>query len=474
MHSTFFCFRPYFCSPQLRIFVFSALFPANTTYISCRKLTLCVYCDIIDIIYNEEIGDYIPTAKKEDLMTVAERQLLLCLSAYANGRERAEAQSDFSSEDCEALYALSSMHKLTAVVYDKMASDPDFCAGSPELLAAFRRDAIMQSALQHERTSALVSLTRELDREGIRYAVVKGAVCRELYHDPDLRHSADEDIYISPVDKTRADELFSCLGYALEGDGDKNVTHRIEPNSLLHIELHTRLLSESRTDDALEERFRSRLASVIRYRVGDAEINTFDPTYNLIYMVNHAKKHFISGGFGIRTLADIALFASRFDADIDSDELSARLREMNAETFFLSLLRIAREQLGITSALEKPLEIDDCGDLLSDIIEAGVYGQSTMSRRHSATLTLAETESGTRLGLLKTLFPPAETVKSRYPFAKKHPILLPVAWAKRLIDYSVSVIGSKSKENSPAESVAIHKKRLILLKKYGITSVSHK
>lgn len=397
------------------------------------------------------------------------RQLLLCLSAYAHGRKTSEFADGFAAGDSAALYSLASIHKLTAVVYDKMSSLPEFCTDSPELLARFRRDAILQSTSQYKRTQALLTLTDALEKADVPYVLVKGAVCRELYSAPDLRHSADEDLFVRPENTSDAEKVLLSLGYTLQGDEDGQVTHWRESASMLHIELHSRLTSPSAKTDAPEAFFRDRIGKRIKYPVGESHVCTFDPTANLIFMVSHAKKHFIAGGFGIRTLCDLALFASKYSRDVDRDELYSMLDGMNATEFFRQMLAIARDHLGIDVSDWDIDSVMSGGDLLDDVIEAGVYGQSTMSRRHSAAMSVAEAEHGEGASsLLRTLFPAAETMKARYPFVKKHPILLPVGWAKRLIDYSVSVVKSDKDENSPTESLAIHKKRVALMKKYGI------
>lgn len=397
------------------------------------------------------------------------RQLLLCLSAYAHGQKTAELAHGFTAADSGALYSLAAIHKLTAVVYDKMSSLPEFCADAPALLAKFRRDAILQSTSQYKRTETLLTLADAFENARIPYVVVKGAVCRGLYSAPDLRHSADEDLYLTPESLSDAENLLASLGYVLHGNEDGQVMHWHDPVSALHVELHSRLMLPSPKLDSLEVYFRKRIDKRIEYPVNGSHVYTFDPTANLIFMVSHAKKHFIAGGFGIRTLCDLALFAVKYINDIDQDELYTMLEEMNATVFFHQMLAIARDHLGTEVDGYAVAGIASGDDLLDDIIDAGVYGQSTMSRRHSASLSVAKAEGeDSTSGIMRTLFPTAEAMKARYPFVKKHPILLPAGWIKRLVDYSVSVIRSDKKENSPTESIAIHKKRIALMKKYGI------
>ena len=64
------------------------------------------------------------------------------------------------------------------------------------------------------------------------------------------------------------------------------------------------------------------------------------------------------------------------------------------------------------------------------------------------------------------MFPSAKKLEGRYPYLKKYPILLPVAWIDRILKYrkETAVDGG----NDAAESVKIGNQRIELLKKYGI------
>ena len=85
------------------------------------------------------------------------------------------------------------------------------------------------------------------------------------------------------------------------------------------------------------------------------------------------------------------------------------------------------------------IEIDET-ELLMELLQSGIYGGSTMSRRHSAKMTLdaaASMKKGKKAGntVLSTAFPPAKTLESRYTYLKERPYLLPLAWTSRILKY---------------------------------------
>ena len=106
-------------------------------------------------------------------------------------------------------------------------------------------------------------------------------------------------------------------------------------------------------------------------------------------------------------------------------------------------------------------------DMLMDLLDSGIYGNANMSRKHSSNMTLdavAADKSGKKISntIWKSLFPAAKKLEGRYPYLKKYPILLPVAWTDRILKYRKETSGVGG--NDAAESVKIGNQRIELLK----------
>ena len=409
-------------------------------------------------------------------MEAVQRQLLYCLAAYKTGAKQAE-QAGLAEEDWERLYLAAAIHKMRAMVFETMWNVPGFCGGHRELLLRWRRETLMQLASQTARSRRIADLSAALREKGIAHAVVKGVVCRELYSRPDLRPSGDEDVYIHMEDRERCGAVFEANGLSYV-QGDDAVGHWHEPNSGLHIELHTSLTAGGRREDEkLEGYFRSQLDHAIILPVTDGAVCTLPHTAHFVFLVCHALKHFLTGGFGVRTLCDVGAFLEKYHREIDLTTAQAMLEEIHARGFVDQLLAIGAEWFSMNPGNwgweyeKKP----DPEELLLDCLEAGVYGQSTMSRKHSAGMTLQAAEDAkSRPGLMGTLFPPRSGLVGRYPVLEKHPVLLPACWLHRIGRYAGEVIRSRGKENSPAESVALGKKRTEMMVKYGVFPKSKK
>ena len=62
------------------------------------------------------------------------------------------------------------------------------------------------------------------------------------------------------------------------------------------------------------------------------------------------------------------------------------------------------------------------------------------------------------------LFPAPGKLERRYPYLKKHPYLVPAAWADRILKYRKEI----GRDNQAMESVRIGNRRIELLRQYGI------
>lgn len=404
-------------------------------------------------------------------MQNVQRQLLACLKAYRLGQAQAE-DTALDAGDWPALYQLAAQQKLSAVVYETLYRSADFCGSDAALAARWKRETILQVSGQAIRTQKLLRLTGELDAAGVGYAVVKGALCRQLYEKSDLRPSGDEDILIHGADFSRCSEVLAACGMRLNtGSAEDDVTHWLDAETGLHVELHTALFSSARREDALlNEWFSQALSGTFAAAVAGGSIQSLQHSDHFLFLVCHALKHFISGGFGVRTLCDIVTYAERFQNEIDHERVSRRLQQVNGRVFLDQIFAVGRDALAFDMAscgwaLSAP---DDAQALLDDCLAAGIYGQSSMSRRHSASLVLEAAEGGGRPNLLHAAFPPRKKLISRYPVLEHAPVLLPVVWLCRLGSYGLEVVRAAGKGNSPGESIAMGKKRTEMMIKYGV------
>ena len=141
-----------------------------------------------------------------------------------------------------------------------------------------------------------------------------------------------------------------------------------------------------------------------------------------------------------------------------------------AATFAAAAFRIARDYLGIEFDLPAPWsDAVDAEPLLHDSLCGGVYGSNDLTRLHSSTVTLnavKASRTGAKSSVLRTVFPKREYLERRYPYLKKRPYLLPVAWVQRIAHYASEK--QSGTDNSASGSIKLGKERIELMKRYGI------
>lgn len=335
--------------------------------------------------------------------------------------------------------------------------------------------------MQTMKTTEFLRLYHELKEAGITVCVVKGIICRMLYPKPDYRISGDEDLLIQPDQFELCHTIFEKLGMQ-PAEPNKDITSEYEvaygkPGSPLYIELHKSLFPT--TSEAYGEfgnYFDEALEHLIEVPIQEEYISTMDVTSHLFYLICHAFKHFLHSGFGIRQVCDIVLFANCYGGNIDWKLVMSNCKEIHADLFSAALFRIGEKYLVFDpekANLPKEwqeLNVDE-EPMLLDLLNSGIYGDSSMSRKHSSNMTLSAVSAYKQgkqrtNGVINTLFPPAKALETRFPYLKKCPLLLPVAWGERILKYREET--KRMPNNDAAESIKIGNQRTELLKLYKI------
>ena len=395
--------------------------------------------------------------------------------------ETAAYSETLSAEAWAELFALADAHHVLPMVYQAMYRSEAARRTDPALFAPYKRRVMQDVILQTQRTQAFFELYDAMCAEGLTPIVVKGVVCRSLYPNPDHRLSADEDILL-PREQLRACHR-ALIARGLETDADEDATASEYETSFFsrdrvtHIEVHSSLFPpESDAYGNLAALFDDAIGRSAERSVAGHPLRTLDHTDHMLFLLCHAFKHFLHSGFGVRQVCDIALYANAYGTQIDWTSVRTGCRSIRAERFAAAVFRVAERYFTFDPgracfpAAWRALEVDP-GPLLEDLLGSGVYGGSSLSRRHSSRITLsavsAAQRGGTeRAGVLKALFPSAEALQGRYPYLQTKKWLLPVAWAQRIAHYRRET--SRRRDSSAADAVKIGRERTALLREYDI------
>lgn len=396
-------------------------------------------------------------------LTTTETQFLHIVKAAISGGDLPAEKVDWP-----AIFTLANQQKLLPILFEAVRKTPA-AEENAALFAVTKQQVIGQVLNQTVRSAEFSDLYHKLRSAGLHPIVVKGQLCSRLYPLKDHRISADDDLYISDAEFMACHKQLLANGLTTDTPTDELATadevSYTKNGSPLYIELHRHLFDSS--EDAHDElnHFFASLKPV--------ETDSFlamPPHEHLLYLILHAYKHFVRSGIGLRQFCDIGLWAWEYHDEIDWQSLHDQCASVHAATFAAAAFRIAGDYLGIEFDLPAPWsEAVDVELLLHDTLCGGVYGSNDLTRLHSSTVTLnavKASRTGEKSSVLRTVFPKREYLERRYPYLKKRPYLLPVAWVQRIAHYASEK--QSGADNSASGSIKLGKERIELMKRYGI------
>lgn len=389
-------------------------------------------------------------------------------------------ETEIKPEQWTRLFTVAASHRVLPMIYDAVVRSPSARKSDQQIFMPVKKQSMQMVMLQTRKTACFLKLLQELVSAGVTPLVVKGIVCRELFPHPDYRISGDEDVLIPEEQFALCHETLLSSGMELadpESDLNSHEITYIQRDNFLHIELHKLLFPpESDAYGAFNCLFEGVHERGITQNLQGVPVPTMNHTDHLLYLICHSFKHFLHSGFGIRQVCDICLYANTFGSQIDWLHIRNQCKRIHADIFAAALFRIGEKYLtfqpvkACLPAQWRTLAVDETA-MLEDLLNAGIFGASSMSRKHSSNMTLhavsARNEGRRGSSILKTIFPSAKDLSGRYPYLKEKTYLLPLAWADRIVKYRKETAAGISGNNA-AESLKIGKERIELMKKYGI------
>ena len=396
-------------------------------------------------------------------LTTTETQFLHITKAAISGGDLPAEKVDWP-----AIFTLANQQKLLPILFEAVRKT-SAAEENAALFAVTKQQVIGQVLNQTVRSAEFIELYCKLRSEGLHPIVVKGQLCSRLYPLKDHRISADDDLYIPDAEFMTCHEQLLANDLTTDTPADELATadevSYTKKDSPLYIELHRHLFDSS--EDAHDElnHFFADLKPI--------EVDGFlamPPHEHLLYLILHAYKHFVRSGIGLRQFCDIGLWAREYHGVINWRHLHDQCASVHAATFAAAAFRIAKDYLGIEFALPAPWDGSiDVEPLLHDTLCGGVYGSNDYTRLHSSTVTLnaiKASRTGEKSSILRTVFPKREYLEHRYPYLKKRPYLLPVAWVQRITHYASEK--QSNPDNSASGSIKLAKERIGLMKQYDI------
>lgn len=399
-----------------------------------------------------------------------------------------EWKEEVAFEEWNAFFKLAMEHNVLPMVFESVYNSPAYRNSAGELTAYLRRVVLEAVYMQVQKNQEFLHLYQGLASKGLEPIVVKGATVRYLYPNSDNRTSGDEDFYIPNGSYDIYKEaLADCDMVLAPWDAESEATnHEVSYNhkgGALRIEIHKDLFDDKLSAfSGMNDLFTDAFENSILIDLEGQKIRTMNHTDHMVFLVLHAFKHFITGGFGIRQVCDMVVYGNHFGGEIDWNRMMNKCKSIHADVFAAAIFDIGQKYLGFDwekacfPTKWQNVKVDS-EDMLNDLIEAGIFGSSDMNRKHSSNITLtamAEDKTGKKVssgklsGMMKSVFVPLDSLVDRYTYLKKMPFLLPVAWMQRIFHYMKETRNADSASNNMIKALEIGNERVELMRKYGI------
>ena len=264
-----------------------------------------------------------------------------------------------------------------------------------------------------------------LEKNGTRFALLKGSSCAANYPDPSLRAMGDVDILVAPDEQRAVVELLQADGYSevVEEDHHCHLTVRKGRVSVeVHREPNGLFINE---DEALRARIDAFFADALDHVQMENGYPALSDRHQAVVLVLHKLEHFLAGGLGLRQLCDWAMFVKkRMTAELWG-ELEPLLESFGLLTFTLMVTRACIDHLGLPAedapwAATADKELSD--KVMEHIIKSGNFGVKDKAYGEKF---FVDSHSKSRISsLFKTV---GASCRTHWPVCARHPILMPVA-----------------------------------------------
>lgn len=348
-------------------------------------------------------------------------------------------------QDWKQLFRLTARAKLLPVTFKTISSAAGNYEIPEDILEHWRQETVARGFKQLYLFEALKELLLKARERDLQLVVFKGIALAALYPEPNMRYSCDSDVLVKRSEQGRAIALLEDLGYEMQEEHSKEhvpvyVKHLGITNIV--IELHDCLWEdyEGKQAELLDSLRLDADDTLITQRFMGYEYLTLGINEHFIFQIYHIVKHLFFEGVSLRYLTDIALFVNKYNSQINWPEVREKLGILHYETFLDCILAIARDYLGMTAEVPG---IGEVPEKLKDHLMEDMFGDrqfhsekeqwetiNFLSTYFMRTNVVKESKFSQKR---KQLFPLPSELNEKYSYAKKCPLLLPVAWVHRII-----------------------------------------
>ena len=405
---------------------------------------------------------------------------LTLIGRAVNGRNIDEASECIMNLNWKDFYDICLNNNVTTFLYSAIEKSAVKNNIPFELLQEWKNVAqyIMQrQIMQYAQLRNVLAST-----EGQLLVFFKGPILADLYPQYLERSSCDTDIWVPEEQYAKTEQSLFDLGYVKNQEESKPEVGVYYLAKYQHtIELHIRLWEDykGKKIEILSAMNLTERESFIELEACGIPILTLGHTEHMIFQMFHIIKHFSLQGIGIKYLADISLFVNKYQKEIEWDRFWDGMDKLGYTKFcnnFFDICTKYFEMCKITqenTRNEGQLCEEKLWDFIEDLLKKGVIDEGSASWQLFGAMSPYFTgeynapKEGWKKKML-ILFPSRKSLPNNYGYAKKFPILLPIAWIHRFVLFGIHRFTSKGESYNASQKMEVTQYRLQMMENLGL------
>ena len=232
--------------------------------------------------------------------------------------------------------------------------------------------------------SFIESLVEKLNRNGIKFLLVKGQGVAQCYERPLWRVCGDVDFLFSADDYAKARKKMIPMATKVDTERGK---HQGMTIGSWTVELHGHMYSglSRKIDNAINE-VQNEVCEHGKIRIwhnGNVPVNIPAANEDIMLVFTHFIKHFYKGGLGLRQICDWCRLLWTYRSELDLRILEQRIKRMGLMSEWKAFGAFAVNYLGMPIEAMPFLNMDECTNLkkkadriCSFIMEVGNFGHN--------------------------------------------------------------------------------------------------
>ena len=252
--------------------------------------------------------------------------------------------------DWQEVLALAKKQTLLGLVAEAVPMLPEGLQPDPQTKLQLHTAAMRIMSSHALLNRKVADIKTRMDSYGIHTVLFKGQGVALNYPNPQSRQCGDIDLYVGEKNFARALELLNpettkkaseyrfVKHFNIEEDGVEIEIHRIA--EILPGFGHDRRFQRWTVDKLCGP-------AVRKVEIGGATVNLPPAEFDVLYIMNHAWHHFMTGGIGLRQLCDWSIQLYRYGRSVDVDALSNNLRSFGLIRAWKILSCVAVGYLGL-------------------------------------------------------------------------------------------------------------------------------